>query len=199
MTELKFCRYCSLTSWLEIAKYWELLFNYILTSLISRSKRGWQIICSRGFTSTSPHEALVQCLTVCPRYAALQLDARVCALYRRRLLSHTNGYPSYARNRTYALLSPSPFHYVMAKIVPAVQLAAYGKSSTLYGRSYCRTTKFFRLDGLLLFRIIMRLRCARFARCELRYNESMGVLYLCFSNKLVQFSTVTLHYRSETF
>ena len=33
------------------------------------------------------------------------------------------------------------------KIVPVVQLAAHAKSSTLYGR----TTKFFGLDGLLLF------------------------------------------------
>ena len=49
---------------------------------------------------------------------------------------------------------PSPFHYVMAKIVPVVQLAAHAKSSTLYGR----TTKFFGLDGLLLFRIVMGLR-----------------------------------------
>ena len=59
------------------------------------------------------------------------------------------------------LLSPSPFHYVMAKRVPVVQLAAHAKSSTLYGRtvvrSYGRTTTFFRLDGLLLFRIIMGL------------------------------------------
>ena len=47
-----------------------------LTSLISRSKRGLQIICLRGFTSTSPREALVQCLAVCPRYATLKLDTR---------------------------------------------------------------------------------------------------------------------------
>ena len=68
------------------------------------------------------------------------------------------GYPSYARNRACALPSPSPFHYVMAKIVPVVQLAAHAKSSTLYGR----TTKFFRLDGLLLllFCIFMGLRSA---------------------------------------
>ena len=68
------------------------------------------------------------------------------------------GYPSYARNRACALPSPSPFHYVMAKIVPVVQLAAHAKSSTLYGR----TTKFFRLDGLLLllFCIVMGLRSA---------------------------------------
>ena len=48
-------------------------------------------------------------------------------------------------------------------IVPVVQLAAHAKSSTLYGRSYGRTSKFFRLDGLLLFCIIMELR-------ELRYK-----------------------------
>ena len=46
--------------------------------------------------------------------------------------------------------------------VPAVQLATHVKSSTLYGRmvvrSYGRTSKFFRLDGLLLFYIIMGLR-----------------------------------------
>ena len=73
------------------------------------------------------------------------------------------GYPSYARNRACVLPSPSSLHCVMAKIVPVVQLAAHAKSSTLYGRSYGRTSKFFRLDGLLLFRIIMGLRCARFA------------------------------------
>ena len=72
------------------------------------------------------------------------------------------GYPSYARNRACALPSPSPFHYVMAKIVPVVQLAAHAKSSTLYGRTvvrlYGRTTKFFQFDGLLLFCIVMGLR-----------------------------------------
>ena len=40
--------------------------------------------------------------------------------------------------------------------VPAVQLTTHVKSSTLYGR----TSKFFRLDGLLLFCIIMELRSA---------------------------------------
>ena len=54
----------------------------------------------------------------------------------------------------------------MAKIVPAMQLTAHAKSSTLYVRLYGRNFKFSRLDGLLLFRIIMRLSCAR---CELRY------------------------------
>ena len=72
------------------------------------------------------------------------------------------GYPSYARNRACALPSLSPFHYVMAKIVPVVQLAAHAKSSTLYSckvvQSHSRTTKFFGLDGLLLFLIVMGLR-----------------------------------------
>ena len=75
------CRYCCFASLLEIAKYWELLFNFNLTSLISRSERGLQIICLRGFTSTSPREALVQCLAVCPRYTTLVLETRVCALH----------------------------------------------------------------------------------------------------------------------
>ena len=37
------------------------------------------------------------------------------------------------------LPSPSPFHYVMAKRVPVVQLAAHAKSSTLYGRTILRS------------------------------------------------------------
>ena len=32
-------------------------------------------------------------------------------------------------------LPPLPIHYVMAKIVPVVQLATHAKSSTLYGRT----------------------------------------------------------------
>ena len=91
-------------------------------------------------------------------------------------------YPSYARNRAYALPSPSPFHYVMAKIVPAVQLAAHAKSNTLYSRSYGRTSKFFRLDGLLLCRIIMGL-C--FVRCELRYKGTKVVIITEFINLTV--------------
>ena len=42
--------------------------------------------------------------------------------------------------------------------MPVAQLAKYAKSSTLYGRSYGCTSKFFWLDGLLLFCIIMGLR-----------------------------------------
>ena len=46
------CRYFCFASWLEIAKYWEFLFNFNLTSLISL-KRGLQVICLRGLTSTN--------------------------------------------------------------------------------------------------------------------------------------------------
>ena len=167
MTKLKLCRYCCLTSCLEIAKYWELLLNYILTSLISRSKRGWQI------SSASSREALVQCLTVCPQYATLQLDVRVCVLYRHLTVSWRTliGYPSYARNRAYALPSPLPFHYLMAKIVPVIQLAANAKSSTLYGR----TTKFFRLDGLLPFCIVMGPRSASPAMSLILVNSGTNL------------------------
>ena len=52
------------------------------------------------------------------------------------------------------LASPLPFHYVMAKIVPVVQLAAHAKSNTLYGRSYGRTVvqpNFFGLMGYYFF------------------------------------------------
>ena len=48
--------------------------------------------------------------------------------------------------------------------LPTVQLTTHVKSSTLYGctvvQSYGRTSKFFRLDGLLLFCIIMGLSSA---------------------------------------
>ena len=60
------------------------------------------------------------------------------------------GYPTYARNRACALPSPSPFHYVMAKIVPVVQLAAHAKSSTLYGRTVVQPN-FFGLMGYYYF------------------------------------------------
>ena len=74
------------------------------------------------------------------------------------------GYPSYARNRACALPSPLPFHYVMAKIVSVVKLAAHAKSSTLY-------VQIFSASCVLLFLITIGLRCARFARCEFRYNK----------------------------
>ena len=48
------------------------------------------------------------------------------------------------------LPSPSPFHYVMAKRVPVVQLAAHAKSSTLYGRTVVQPN-FFGLMGYYYF------------------------------------------------
>ena len=59
------------------------------------------------------------------------------------------GCPSYARNHGCALPSPSPFHYVMAKIVPAMKLAAHAKSGTLYVRSCGRTIVRPNLFGLM--------------------------------------------------
>ena len=95
------------------------------------------------------------------RVPAVRYTAARCSSM--RTLSSSN--PSYASNRACALPSPSPFHYAMAKIMPVVQLAADAKSSTLYGRK----TKFFRLDGLLLFRIVMGLRWSSAIR--IRYSE----------------------------
>ena len=66
------------------------------------------------------------------------------------------------------LLFP-PFHYVIAKMVPAMQLAAHAKCNTLYGRSYGLKSKNFKLDRLLLSRIIMGLLSAC---CELLYKHS---------------------------
>ena len=57
----------------------------------------------------------------------------------------------------------------------AVQLTTHVKSSTLYGRtvvrSYGRTSKFFWLDGLLLFFIIMGLRSASSAMKVIIYSD----------------------------
>ena len=60
------------------------------------------------------------------------------------------GYPSHAGNRACALPSPSPFHCVMARIVPVVQLAAHAKSNTLYGRTVVQPN-FFGLMGYYYF------------------------------------------------
>ena len=85
------------------------------------------------------------------------------------------GYPSYACNRTCGLLYPSPIYYVMAKIVPMMQLAPHAKSSILYGRSYSLNSKFFRLDGLLLFRIIMSYAArAASSATSVRHRRTLG-------------------------
>ena len=51
-------------------------------------------------------------------------------------------FPSLGRKNfivTLRITFSPPFHYVMAKIVPVVQLAAHAKSSTLYGRTVVRS------------------------------------------------------------
>ena len=61
--------------------------------------------------------------------------------------------------------------------VPAVQLTTHVKSSTLYGR----TSKFFRLDGLLLFCIIMGLRSVSSAIIKLEtYSATPFMLHRMF-------------------
>ena len=68
----------------------------------------------------------------------------------------------------------------MAKVVSAMQLAAHTKSSTLYGRSYGRKSKFFRLDGLLLFRIIIGLFCPRCDTLSGDRNEKTSLPWVPF-------------------
>ena len=99
-------------------------------------------------------------LTVCPRYAALKLGTRVCALPCHLPVSpgHTNGVSKLGK-KSRLRITFITFHYVMVEIVPTVHLAAHAKSCTMYGRQYGHKSKFFWLDGLLLFCIIMRLRC----------------------------------------
>ena len=70
-------------------------------------------------------------------------------------------YQGYARNRVCALPSLSPFHYVMAKIVPAMQLAAHAKSSFFTVGLTVASPNFFVLTGddrLLLFAMISALQ-----------------------------------------
>ena len=68
--------------------------------------------------------------------------------------------PARTRTRVVRLEAQCTDHWTTGQSrgvgVPAVQLTTHVKSSTLYGR----TSKFFRLDGLLLFCIIMGLRSA---------------------------------------
>ena len=112
----------------------------------------------------------VRCIKA--RYSSTRTSIScACAFWRTSM-----GYPSYEPSRACALPSPTSFYYVMYTIVPAMQLAAHAKGSTLYGRSYGHKSKFFWLDGLL-FLIIMGLGCAR---CELRHNITDLVLTLSF-------------------
>ena len=56
----------------------------------------------------------------------------------------------------------------MLKVAPCTVARSYGRTVV---QSYGRTTKFFRLDGLLLFCIVMGLRSASSAIMETFYND----------------------------
>ena len=146
--------------------------------MISLSKRGLQIICLRGFTYSSPRTMPNRAPAV--RYTEARHSSMRTSFSSAGVSWHTlMEYPSYACNRACALLSPSPFHYIMAEIMPVVQLAAHAEISTLYGRSYGRTSKFFRLDGLLKFFRLYELLLFRihlllfiYAKCTFIYVNS---------------------------
>ena len=132
--------------------FWSLgLFLFILFSLKTLSPQTWIITISFSFSFSS---AGIVALRRVPavryteaRHSSMRTSLSSAGVSWRTLM----WYPSYAHNRACTLPSPSPFHYVMAKIVPVVQL----------GRTVVRSPfKFFRLDELLLFCVIMRLRCA---------------------------------------
>ena len=76
--------------------------------------------------------------------------------------------------------------------MPVVQLPAHAKSSTLYGRSYGRTSKFFRLDGLLLFCIIIGLRSTSSANIPTVLSWSVEVECLV-SNGIECFLSLTAY------
>ena len=81
------------------------------------------------------------------------------------------GYPINAHNRACALLSPSPFHNVMAKIVPAMQLTPMLKVAPCAEARTVSNRTFFGY-GLLLFCITMGLRCTRCVKEEFKSSGS---------------------------
>ena len=77
--------------------------------------------------------------------------------WRRLCLQQLSPRPPARKSRTCTRSRSRIWRSSMAEIVPAMQLAAHAKSSALNGRLYGVKSKFFRLDGLLLFCIIMGL------------------------------------------
>ena len=146
MTKLQLCQYCCFASLLEITKYWELQFNFPLKTRIAN------YLLARLHIYL-PHVKLLCNAQPCARDTLPWYSSQNCTHFiviYWCLLAHTNGVSKLrTHNRACALPSPSPFPYLMAKIIPVVQLAAHAKSSTLYGRSYGHKSKCFRLDGLL--------------------------------------------------
>ena len=162
-TRLWLCRYCCFASWSEIAKYWELLYNFNLTSLISHLQNAGCKLFAYAASHLLAHVKPSCNAQLCARgtlHWGSTLEYAHFIVICRYLLAHTNGVSQLRMQSRLLSPSPPPFHYVMAKIVPVVQLAVHAKSSTLYGRSYGRNSNFFRFNGLLLFCIIIGLRWA---------------------------------------
>ena len=83
-------------------------------------------------------------------------------------------------------------------IIQLIQLATHAKSSTLYGWSYDCTSKFFRLNGLLLFCIIMGLHSVssaiNFRNVVIFYKICSSVyLHLLHPNINIQIIHSVLH------
>ena len=76
---------------------------------------------------------------------ALRYDYHSASVSWRTLM----GYPSYERNRACALPSPLSFHYVIAKIVPAVQVAAMVKVEPCTDARTVVNPTFFRLKTIM--------------------------------------------------
>ena len=92
LTKFKLCRYCCLTSCLEIARYWELLFNYILTSLISRSKTrvaNYLLTLLHIYKPTWSPRAMPNRVSAV-RYSSSTLEYAHFIVIWRCLLTHTN-------------------------------------------------------------------------------------------------------------
>ena len=66
-------------------------------------------------------------------------------------MAHTNRVSKLRAQLRLRITSSLAHHYVMAKIVPVMQLAAHAKSSTLYGGSCGLKSKFFGLMGYYYF------------------------------------------------
>ena len=81
--------------------------RWALGNIISSLTVGWEIFCLRGFTSTSPSEALVKCVVVWLRFAVPSVCTIMMYVY---FLLHMNGIPGYARSCALPLPSSFPFY-----------------------------------------------------------------------------------------
>ena len=77
--------------------------------------------------------------------------------------------------------------------VQLIQLAVHANSSTLDGRLYGRTSKFFRLDGLLLFCIIMGLHSVSSA---INFRDVV-IFYTLTSNEYANYPFCSPHISKE--